>query len=63
MAKAKWSYRKLIAEMRKHGWRSMGQGVYEHKVTGREVQLMAFNLAEKRELWHRYADKQQVPSI
>lgn len=56
-----WSQHKLWSEMRAAGWQAQGQGVWTHPDCPIRLQLFALDQAERRELWHRYAEQQQVP--
>jgi len=47
--------------MRAAGWQAQGQGVWTHPDCPIRLQLFALDQAERRELWHRYAEQQQVP--
>jgi hypothetical protein len=56
-----WTQHKLWSEMRAAGWQAQGQGVWTHPDCPIRLQLFALDQAERRELWHRYAEQQQVP--
>lgn len=59
---AKWTEHKLWAEMRAVGWQALGQGVWTHPdCPGYQLQLFAYDAANGRELWHRYAEERAVP--
>jgi hypothetical protein len=57
-----WTQHKLWSEMRAGGWQSQGQGVWTHPdCPGYRLQLFALDSVARRELWHRYAEANEVP--
>lgn len=57
----KWSRQKLESEMRRAGWVAQGMGTWQHPQATIKVQLFAFEPVARREVWHRYAELNQVP--
>lgn len=56
-----WTQHKLWSEMRAAGWQAQGMGVWTHSDCPVSLQLFALDPVTRRELWHRYAEQQQVP--
>jgi len=56
-----WTQHKLWSEMRAAGWQAQGMGVWTHPDCPVRLQLFAFNQVERREMWHWYAESNQVP--
>lgn len=57
-----WTQHKLWSEMRTAGWQPQGQGVWTHPdCPDFHLQLFALDTATRRELWHRYAEANEVP--
>ena len=54
-----WPWTRFMAEMRRAGYKGMGQGCYVHQQTERKFYCWTFE--DGVEAWRPWAEAQQVP--